>query len=139
MIRLLRQASLAAVPLAAVLALFLLGNSALGQPAKPHAFKGATLYTAAGDQPIANGVLVVDGGKILFAGADDGAWTADNCELHDLNGRVIIPGLVDTHSHIGLCVVMPPATAMRMPGSSGRSASRARFAFSAPLSAPSSS
>jgi len=84
------------------LALFLLGDSAIGQPAKPHAFKAATLYTAGGDQPIANGVLVVDGGKILFAGADDGAWTADNSELHDLKGRVIIPGMVDTHSHIGL-------------------------------------
>jgi imidazolonepropionase-like amidohydrolase len=62
----------------------------------------ATIYTAASDQPVENGVLVVQDGKVVFAGAGDGAPATDGFEVRDLKGAVIIPGLVDTHSHIGL-------------------------------------
>jgi imidazolonepropionase-like amidohydrolase len=73
------------------------------QPApKTIVFRNATLYTATGDKPITDGVLVVKGGKIEAVGAKaDVGPTPDDAEQVDLGGAVVIPGMVDTHSHIG--------------------------------------
>jgi len=62
-------------------------------------FRGATLLPIASG-PIQNGVLVVQGGKIVAVGGPETAVPAD-AQVHDVTGRVIMPGLVDTHSHIG--------------------------------------
>jgi imidazolonepropionase-like amidohydrolase len=67
---------------------------------RPVAYRGATIHTAAG-APIAGGVLVVHKGKIVAVGRD-GDIDITNAVVHDLTGKVIIPGLVDTHSHIGI-------------------------------------
>lgn len=61
------------------------------------AYHGAFIHTAVGD-PIPNGVVVVKGGKIVSIGKEIPA----NARKVDLAGLVIIPGLVDTHSHLGL-------------------------------------
>lgn len=66
---------------------------------QPHAFRGATLIPIAG-QPIANGVLVVQGGRITAVGGPETAIPA-GAVVHDVSGKTIMPGLVDTHSHIG--------------------------------------
>ncbi|HEX6042551.1 amidohydrolase family protein [Longimicrobium sp.] len=66
---------------------------------QPHAFRGATLLPIAG-QPIANGVLVVQGGRITAVGGPGTAIPA-GAVVHDMSGKTIMPGLVDTHSHIG--------------------------------------
>ncbi|PYI80906.1 MAG: amidohydrolase [Verrucomicrobia bacterium] len=65
---------------------------------KPLAFKGATVITISG-APIENGVFIVQGGKIMVVGPADTAIPA-GAELRDLTGKVILPGVVDTHSHI---------------------------------------
>ncbi len=72
---------------------------ALGAQEQPHAFRGATLLPIAG-QPIQNGVLVVQGGKITAIGGADTPIPA-GAVVHDATGKTIMPGLVDTHSHIG--------------------------------------
>jgi imidazolonepropionase-like amidohydrolase len=72
---------------------------ALGAQEQPHAFRGATLLPIAG-QPIQNGVLVVQGGKIIAIGGADTPIPA-GAVVHDATGKTIMPGLVDTHSHIG--------------------------------------
>lgn len=66
---------------------------------KPVAFKGALIYTVAGD-PIPNAVLVVQHGKIISVGAAGTAVPA-NATVVDVTGKVIMPGLVDSHSHLG--------------------------------------
>ncbi|HEU0298586.1 MAG TPA: hypothetical protein VFR37_04010, partial [Longimicrobium sp.] len=66
---------------------------------QPHAFRGATLLPISG-APIQNGVLVVQGGKITAVGGPETAIPA-NATVHDATGKTIMPGLVDTHSHIG--------------------------------------
>jgi imidazolonepropionase-like amidohydrolase len=66
---------------------------------QPHAFRGATILPIAG-QPIPNGVLVVQGGKITAVGGPETAIPA-GAVVHDATGKTIMPGLVDTHSHIG--------------------------------------
>jgi imidazolonepropionase-like amidohydrolase len=67
---------------------------------KPVVYKGARLLTAAG-KPIDNGVLVVHHGKIAAVGGAETAIPAD-AAIVDVSGKTIIPGLVDTHSHIGI-------------------------------------
>ncbi|TVQ08779.1 MAG: amidohydrolase [Balneolaceae bacterium] len=63
-------------------------------------FTGATIYPVSGD-PIENGVLVIRGDKIEAVGAAGDVRIPRNAKQVDVSGKVIIPGLVDTHSHIG--------------------------------------
>jgi len=66
----------------------------------PLAFVGAQIHTLHGP-PIENGVLVVRGGVILHVGAADTTPIPVGAVVRDVSGRVILPGLVDTHSHVG--------------------------------------
>jgi imidazolonepropionase-like amidohydrolase len=72
---------------------------------KPTVFFNATIYTGSGDKPIEKGFLLVKGGKIEAVGTEKGLAQfpfAEPAEQIDLKGAVVIPGLVDTHSHIGV-------------------------------------
>jgi len=66
---------------------------------KPIAFKGALIYPIKG-APIQNGILVVQNGVIVSVGNDEAAIPA-NAEIVNVKDKVIMPGLVDTHSHLG--------------------------------------
>jgi len=63
-------------------------------------FRGARLIPIDGPE-IENGVLIVRGGKILYAGPATRSKTDRGAIIRDVTGMVIMPGLVDTHSHIG--------------------------------------
>jgi len=65
----------------------------------PHVFRGARLLPITGE-PIDDGVLVVQGGRITEVGGAD-TRTPRGAVEHDVSGKVLMPGLVDTHSHIG--------------------------------------
>lgn len=65
----------------------------------PIVFRGALIYPVTG-APIADGVLVVYHGKIVSVGAA-GSNTPSDATLVDVRGKVIMPGIVDTHSHLG--------------------------------------
>lgn len=79
--------------------LFLLvAGSLLVAQETPQAFIGARLIPIEGDE-IASGTLLVHRGKIIAVG-DDVAVPA-SAERHDAAGKIIMPGLVDTHSHVG--------------------------------------
>jgi imidazolonepropionase-like amidohydrolase len=65
----------------------------------PVAIKGGLIYTVAGN-PISNGILIVQNGKILKVG-DASIKIPSNAEIIDATGKVIMPGIVDTHSHLG--------------------------------------
>lgn len=65
-----------------------------------HVFEGAQIIPIAGD-PIDNGVLVVQDGKITAVGEAGSVSIPGDAVRHDMSGMVIMPGLVDTHSHIG--------------------------------------
>ncbi len=67
---------------------------------KPQAFTNAQIIPIAGD-PIAHGVLVVQGGKILAVGAVGQVKLPPGTQVHDVTGQVLMPGLIDSHSHIG--------------------------------------
>ena len=68
---------------------------------RPLAWTGARIYPIAGE-PIADGVLVVHQGKIVAVGAAGSVTVPAGAEVRALPpGKVILPGLVDSHSHIG--------------------------------------
>ncbi len=64
------------------------------------AFTGARIIPIAGPA-IENGTLVVQGGKILAVGPAGSTTIPAGAERHDVAGLVLMPGLIDTHSHIG--------------------------------------
>ena len=87
-------------------------------PAGPLVLSNITLYTGAADGPIPNGMLVVADGKVVYAGpADKVPALPVGGESRDLGGAVVIPGLVDTHSHVG--IFGRPAVQAHADGSEG--------------------
>jgi len=66
----------------------------------PIAFQGAHVIPIAGPE-IPRGTLVVRGGTIQAVGPADQVAIPDGATVVDLSGKVVMPGLVDTHSHIG--------------------------------------
>lgn len=67
---------------------------------KPVAFVGAKIIPIVG-QPIEEGVIVVQNGKIKAVGDARAVRLSADVQIIDVKGKVIMPGLVDTHSHIG--------------------------------------
>ncbi len=66
----------------------------------PVAFTGARLIPIEGEE-IANGTVVVENGKIVAVGHAASVTIPANAQRIDLKGKVLMPGLVDSHSHIG--------------------------------------
>ena len=67
---------------------------------RPMAFVGAKIIPIAGPE-IERGVLVIRDGKILAVGAEGSTDIPAGADRIDVSGKVIMPGLVDSHSHIG--------------------------------------
>lgn len=64
------------------------------------AFVNAKIFTISG-KPIERGTMVVRGGKIVAVGESRTVQIPADAKRVDLGGRTLMPGLVDTHSHIG--------------------------------------
>ncbi|HEX8494768.1 MAG TPA: amidohydrolase family protein [Pyrinomonadaceae bacterium] len=64
------------------------------------AFVGAQIIPISGPV-ITDGVLVVQRGKIVSVGARDRTTIPAGAQVREVVGMVIMPGLVDSHSHIG--------------------------------------
>lgn len=67
---------------------------------RPVAFTGAQIIPIA-SAPIANGVLLVQHGRIVAVGDAATVRLAADVTVIDATGKVIMPGLIDSHSHIG--------------------------------------
>ena len=79
---------------------FLLLASAAGSRAQTLVFQGARILPIS-QPPIDNGVLVVEDGRITAIGPSGEVELPTGATIHDLSGKTLIPGMVDTHSHIG--------------------------------------
>jgi len=67
---------------------------------RPVLIRGAKLLLGDG-KIIERGHVLLAGGKIESVGAGDGEAPA-NAEIVEVAGKVVTPGLIDTHSHIGV-------------------------------------
>lgn len=79
--------------------LFSFSLALAGQTA-PIAFTGARVIPVDGAE-IENGVVLVENGKIRAVGTAASVSIPANAERVDVKGKVLMPGLVDSHSHIG--------------------------------------
>jgi imidazolonepropionase-like amidohydrolase len=68
--------------------------------AEVRAFVGGRILPIDGPE-IPSGTLVIEGQKILAVGAVDEVKIPDGAQVVDCKNRIIMPGLVCTHSHIG--------------------------------------
>ena len=68
--------------------------------------RGATIHTATGAPFV--GSIVLRGGKILAIGATVAAPAG--ARIIDGTGKVVTPGMIDNHSHIGAKVTDLPGT-----------------------------
>lgn len=64
------------------------------------AFVGGRVLPVSGP-PIERGVLVIDGTKIVAVGPEGATAIPPGATRVDVAGKTLVPGLVDTHSHVG--------------------------------------
>lgn len=83
----------------AVLPVLVLVSGAFAQEA-PLALTGATVVPVSGP-PVHDGVVLIEDGKISAVGSARDVEIPDGAVVRDLTGKYVLPGLVDTHSHVG--------------------------------------
>lgn len=72
---------------------------------------GGALIDGTGNQPVCPATVVVDGGRLAYAGPSRGfeemqassrPGEFEGAEVLDATGMTVMPGLIDTHVHLGL-------------------------------------
>jgi len=63
---------------------------------------GATLIDGTGTIPVENAVLLINGDIIEAVGAKNEIPVPDGTEVIDVQGKYLLPGLIDTHIHMDL-------------------------------------
>jgi len=67
----------------------------------PVVLRAPRLLDGTGVQQVADGAVLVDGGRVVYAGAAaDLPRSADQAEIREFPGCTLLPGLVDVHVHL---------------------------------------
>jgi len=67
----------------------------------PVLFEGARLIAGDGRPPIENSAFIVEGSRITQVGTRGSVRKPDGATVVDLNGKTVMPAIVDAHSHLG--------------------------------------
>ncbi len=84
--------------------LFLTIISCKGQEAANQsytAFTGATLIDGSGGEPIKDGVLLIENGRVVAVGTKEEVKIPKNATRKDIAGKFIMPGIINAHGHVG--------------------------------------
>ena len=77
-------------------------HAGVAQSIKPTALIGARLIDGRGGAPVDNATVVVYDGAIVAVGAAKNVEIPPDARVIRLAGRTVMPGLIDSHVHIGL-------------------------------------
>ncbi|TXD60261.1 amidohydrolase family protein [Polaribacter sp. IC066] len=65
------------------------------------AFKNARIITMKGNQIIEDGTIIIHNNKIEKVGTTSAIDIPSDAKVYDMNGKTIMPGMVDVHAHVG--------------------------------------
>ena len=65
------------------------------------ALSGATIIDGSGADPVENGVLLIRNGKITAVGRKDDVSIPEGATIVDVEGKTIMPGIINGHGHVG--------------------------------------
>ncbi|TXD53286.1 amidohydrolase family protein [Polaribacter sp. IC063] len=65
------------------------------------AFKNARIITMKGNQIIEDGTIIIHNNKIEKVGTTSAVDIPSDAKVYDMNGKTIMPGMVDVHAHVG--------------------------------------
>jgi predicted amidohydrolase YtcJ len=90
-----------------MMTLLLVAASAAGAAEAPAdlVLRNAKVYTANASRGMAEAVAV-SGGRIVYVGTNEGAkaYVGGATQVEDLHGKLVLPGLIDSHIHASLIV-----------------------------------
>lgn len=89
------------VLLASVLGLSTVGARASGSETIT-VLEGARIIDGTGRPPLESGAIVIQGARIVGVGPAAQVKIPKNARVVDLRGRTVMPGLISSHSHLGL-------------------------------------
>ncbi len=75
--------------------------SALAASAQVRVLTHATLIDGTGAAPVPDATIVIRGEKITAIGPSSKIKTPSGAEVVDLTGKVIVPGIINLHGHVG--------------------------------------
>ena len=64
-------------------------------------FVGARIIDGTGKSPIEDGVLIIQAGRISQVGMQSAIEIPEGAEIIDLNNMTLMPGIINTHGHVG--------------------------------------
>lgn len=73
----------------------------IDNPTGKIAFTNARIITMNDDEIIENGNIIIEGNKIVAIGAADKTPVPSDAKIYTMLGKTIMPGMVDSHAHIG--------------------------------------
>lgn len=95
-------AILAAVGLAVLLMQPPANKVSISQGSEVLVIQGATLIDGTGSPPLENATIVIRGNRFQAVGPATSVEVPANAQKLDLSGLTILPGLVDSHMHLGM-------------------------------------
>src|SRR3712207_5513959 len=63
---------------------------------------GGTIWDGAGGAAVPDAVLIIDDDRITQVGPRSSVTLPNEAEIIDLQGGFVLPGLIDSHNHLGL-------------------------------------
>src|SRR5579862_1705408 len=87
---------------ATVAALLAAGLPALPARAETTVLKNVTVIDGTGAPAKPNSAIVMTDGKIAYVGPVSGLKAPAGAKVQDLSGKFVIPGIIDSHVHVGM-------------------------------------
>ena len=64
-------------------------------------FMGGTLVDGTGKLPVETSAVVIENGRVVYAGTQAGAPIPEESKTIDTSGKYLVPGFADMHNHLG--------------------------------------